>query len=131
MVDQKHILLSPRLGDLAEGGAEVFGLLAGVGEDQGFLVLDAVVHILVARVQGVSGGLGEGGLHHRSGDGLGGGEVKGLLKVGDLTGTLRAVLGDVVMTALLRIRRLRRLVILGVLDIEMLQTQPPLDLALL
>ena len=79
----------------------------------------------------MGGGLREGGLHHGGGDGGGGGEVEGLLEVGEFIAALGVVLGHVVGAVLLRIGRLRRLVILGVLDVEMLQTQPPADLALL
>ena len=55
MVDEENVGIPPTVGDLPEGGGEVFGGLAGVGENQRFFVPHAVVHILVARIKGSQG----------------------------------------------------------------------------
>ena len=58
-MDQKIVRVAAQFGDLPECGAEVFGFLARIGEDQRPLALHAVVHKGIARV--VDGGSGGGG----------------------------------------------------------------------
>ena len=51
VVNQKNIGFSAMLGDLPHRCGNILGFLTGIGEDQTFFVLDAVVHILKSGIE--------------------------------------------------------------------------------
>ena len=114
-VNYKSSLFQP------EGSAQVLGLLAGIGKHQRFSVLHAVVHILVPRVKSRPGGALCRRLRHCIGNRRGSRLPHAVSRIGRFPFRICALPRAGVCA----------LILARVLNIEMLQSQPPSDLSLL